>query len=141
VIERRDMNVVFIPMHANSVSGHGDALLHERVAKGYDSHGANPIATIESRSRRSMRLDTRGAAGAGHAAACGCAGRIVRAAHGADALRFDGGPHSIEAGTLDEVAVTAVLDGALRVAPCKPDADTLRQAVSRTWSELALESA
>ena len=150
VIERRDLDVVFIPMHANSASGRGDALLHERVAK-----GMRHTDRIHLRSWTSdlgevcewirgaqlvvgMRL---------HAAvlAVSCGRPTVLMPYDRKIREFGelmGVPDSIEAATLDDVAaVIAVLNGALRVPPRTPDADTLRQAVSRTWSELALESA
>ena len=49
VIERRNLDVVFIPMHANSASGRGDALLHERVAKS-ENTVALPVSYRSSKS-------------------------------------------------------------------------------------------
>lgn len=150
VIERRDMDVVFIPMHANSPNGRGDALLHERVANAMTHTEriqlrpwTGDLGEVcdwirEAQLVVGMRL---------HAAvlAVACGRPTVLMPYDRKIQEFGelmAVPHSIEAGTLDDVAaVTAILDVALRVATGKPDADTLRQAVSRTWSELALESA
>jgi polysaccharide pyruvyl transferase CsaB len=151
LIERRGVDVVFIPLHANSASGRGDALLHERVAAAM-LHSARihlhawtaDLDEVCSWIRAAqfvvaMRL---------HAAvlALSCGRPSVLMPYDRKVREFGelmAIPHSIEATALDDPdAVTSVLEDAWHDAQ-NNEAETgiLRQAVSSAWSEVRLTSA
>jgi len=150
LIERRGVDVIFLPFHANSVGGRGDALLHERVA-GAMVHSARIhlrswTADLEevchcikdAQFVVAMRL---------HAAvlALSCGRPSVLMPYDRKIREFGelmAIPHSIEATALDDPAsVTSVLEDAWRAAQNEAEPDTLRNAVSSIWSDLTLKSA
>jgi polysaccharide pyruvyl transferase CsaB len=149
LIEHRGVDVVFIPLHADSAGGRGDASLHERVAAAM-VHSArihlhswtadlNEVCDWIRNAEFvvAMRL---------HAAvlASSCGRPCVLMPYDGKVREFAelmAIPHLIEAGALDDLAsVTSVLEDAWRDAQNKAQPDSLRQAVSSAWSELTLTS-
>lgn len=148
LIERHNVDVVFLPMHAVSPNGKGDASLHGQVARAM-AHGERVRLRAwtpdldevcgwirDARLVLAMRLH---AAVLAYSFGRPCAlmpyDRKVR--EFGDLMSVH---HSIEAAALDDVAaVDQVLDSAWRDERRESDADEMRHMISSIWADLTLE--
>ena len=150
LIERHNVNVVFLPLHATSPNGRGDASLHWRVAKAMVhperiqlrpwTADLNEVCSWISDAKLvlAMRLH---AAVLAHSYGRPCVlmpyDRKVREFGELMAIR-----HSIEAGALDDVAtVNGVLESAWAEPQQERESIHWQQTVSSIWADLTLERA
>jgi polysaccharide pyruvyl transferase CsaB len=147
LIERHNVDIVFLPMHATSPNGRGDALLHGQVARAM-AHGERvhlrtwiPDLTEvcgwirDARLVVAMRLH---AAVLAYSFGRPCVlmpyDRKVREFGDLMSIR-----HSIEAAALDNIArVGEVLDSAWGDERSEADADQMRHLVFSIWADLTL---
>ena len=150
LIERHNVEVVFLPLHATLANGRGDALLHSRVAKAM-VHGdrvqlrswtadLNEVCAWvrDAQIVLAMRLHAAVLAQAyGRPCVLMPYDRKVREFGDLMAIR-----HSIEAATLDNVdLVKGVLESARSDSEREADADGMRRTVASIWADLSLNAA
>lgn len=150
LIERHNVNVVFLPLHATSPNGRGDASLHGRVAKAMVhadriqlrpwTADLNEVCSwiCEAQLVLAMRLH---AAVLAHSYGRPCVlmpyDRKVREFGELMAMR-----HSIEATALDDVAtVNGVLESAWSEVQQERGSDRWQHTISSVWADLTLERA
>jgi polysaccharide pyruvyl transferase CsaB len=149
LIERHNVDIVFLPMHATSPNGRGDAMRHGQVARAM-AHGErvhlrtwtpdlNEVCSWIRNARLvvAMRLH---AAVLAYSFGRPCAlmpyDRKVREFGDLMSIR-----HSIEAATLDEITgVDKVLDAAWHEERSEADANQMRCMISSIWADLTLAS-
>jgi polysaccharide pyruvyl transferase WcaK-like protein len=147
LIERHDVDIVFLPMHATSPNGRGDVLLHEQVARLMGRGERVQLRAWtpdldevcgwirDARLVVAMRLH---AAVLAYSFGRPCAlmpyDRKVR--EFGELMSIE---HSIEAATLDDLTgVDRVLDSAWRDERDEADADQMRRMISSIWADLTL---
>lgn len=150
LIERHDVDVVFLPLHGTLANGRGDALLHGRVAKAM-AHGERVQMRPWTPDLDEVYAWIRGAhlvlAMRLHAAvlAQACGGPCVLMPYDRKVREFGdlmAMRHSIEAAALDNLsAVNALLDSAWRDTQAAAATDGMRHTVASIWADLKLEAA
>ena len=150
LVERHNVDVVFLPLHATLANGRGDALLHGRVAKGM-VHGdrvqlrswtadLNEVCAWvrDAQVVLAMRLHAAVLAQAyGRPCVLMPYDRKVREFGDLMAIH-----HSIEAAALDNAdVVMGVLESSWRDSEREADADGMRHIVASIWADLSLNAA
>jgi polysaccharide pyruvyl transferase CsaB len=149
LIERHDTDVVFLPLHATSPNGRGDALLHGRVARAM-AHRERVRLRLWTADLKEVCMRIRDArlvvAMRLHAAVLANAYGLpcVLMPYDRKVREFGdlmGIQHSIEASTLDDLSsVNVLLDSAWRTAQSANTAD-MRHTAASIWADLTLETA